>query len=87
VLDAARTEIVCERSARKAPLGDAEVRALLARVERVIVARGAKLETRPASAVRPAELRGPTGKYRAPMVLRGKTLLVGFSAAALRELL
>ena len=87
MLDAAKASIATERSARKEPLGDADVRALLARATTVVVARGAKSVTRPASEVVPADLKGPTGNYRAPMVLRGGTLLVGFNRDALAKLL
>ena len=75
-----------ERSATKAPLTDDDVRALLAAADQVIVARGrSRRDLDPAETELDA-LKGPTGKYRAPIVLAGTTLLVGFNAEALAEL-
>jgi hypothetical protein len=87
VLDAKRVEVRRERSSRKEPLSDREVRELLARVGRVIVAKGRKSTVLPTGKAKPADLRGPTGNYRAPMILKGKTLLVGFNAEVLDEVL
>ncbi len=87
MLDTKRVEISGERSSRKEPFSDKEVRALLAKVRKVIVAKGRKSTVFPAGKAKPADLRGATGNYRAPMVLKGKTLLVGFNAEALDELL
>ena len=75
-----------ERSTKQAPLTDAEVRKLLAAVETVVIARGRSAEPRPARRVKPADLKGPTGNFRAPMVRRGKKLLVGFHPASLAAL-
>ncbi|MEM7481545.1 MAG: hypothetical protein AAF481_10250 [Acidobacteriota bacterium] len=75
-----------ERSARKDPLSDAEVKDLLARVDAVTVAKGRKVERFKASEVDLDALKGPTGKYRAPMLLEGKTLLVGFNLEAAEAL-
>jgi hypothetical protein len=86
VLDEKEARIVEERSARAQPLTDAEVRGLLGKVTKVIVAKGKKSRTLKRSEVVPDDLKGPTGNYRAPMVLRGKTLLVGFNAELLGEL-
>jgi hypothetical protein len=36
--------------------------------------------------VKIAHLKGPTGNYRAPIVRKGKTLLVGFHAETLESL-
>lgn len=81
-----KTQVVEERSSRKAPLGEAEVRALIAAVDEVVLARGRRAERRPAREVKPDDLKGPTGNYRAPMVRRGRTLLVGFHAETLEAL-
>jgi arsenate reductase-like glutaredoxin family protein len=86
VLDARQADVRRERSARKEPLSDKEVRELLRGVGTVILAKGRKAEKHAASTVRPADLKGPTGNYRAPMVRKGKTLLVGFNAEALESL-
>jgi arsenate reductase-like glutaredoxin family protein len=87
VLDAKRVEVREERSSRKEPLSDKEVRELLSRVGRVIVSKGKKSTVLPAGKAKPADLRGPTGNYRAPMIRKGKTLLVGFNAEALEDFL
>ncbi len=76
-----------ERSSRKEPLGEQEARALIASVDTVVIAKGKKAVSHPAGEVKPADLKGPTGNFRAPMVRRGKTLLVGFHAASLESLL
>ena len=81
-----KTQVVEERSSRKAPLARAEVRALIAAVDEVVIVRGRSAVRRPAREVKPNDLEGPTGKYRAPMVRRGRTLLVGFHAATLETL-
>ncbi len=86
MLDKRQVRIAEERSARKEPLTDKEARALLKRVSEVIVARGTKFERRPASKTKVADLKGPSGNYRAPMLIKGRTLLVGFNAEALSEL-
>lgn len=75
-----------ERNSRKQPLSDNEARALIASVSQVIVAKGKKFEELPASKAKIANLKGPTGNYRAPMLRKGKTLLVGFHADTLRSL-
>ena len=73
------------RSARKEPFSDKEIRDLLAKVSTVIVSKGKKSIRSKASEVKPADLKGPTGNYRAPIVRKGKTLLVGFSQEALDQ--
>lgn len=81
-----KVAVGAERSTRDA-LGDAEVRALLAEVDRVIVTRGRTTVVLEAARAKPADLRGPTGKIRAPLVRRGRTLLVGFHRESLDALL
>lgn len=81
-----QTVIVEERSTKKAPLTEAEVRKLLAAVETVKITRGRATEELPARRVKPADLEGPTGNFRAPIVRRGKTLLVGFHPESLAAL-
>ncbi len=87
MLERAEAGVEQERSSRKEPLSDREARELLAGVERVLVARGRKLEELAAARARPSDLKGPTGNYRAPMLVRGRTLLVGFHPEALEDLL
>ena len=76
-----------ERSARKEPLTDNEVRAILKKVSTVIVSKGKKSVPLKPEEVKLADLKGATGNYRAPMVLKGKTLVVGFNGEALEALL
>lgn len=76
-----------ERSSRKQPLSDADARALLSQVDEILVARGRQVERKAARSAELADLKGPTGNYRAPIVRRGRTLLVGFHAEALSGLL
>ena len=86
MFDETGAKIEEERSATKAPLTDDDVRALLATAERVVISRGrSRRDLNPGETELDA-LKGPTGKYRAPIVLAGTTLLVGFNAEALAEL-
>ena len=87
MLESSKSTVRNERLSRKEPLDDKDARALLAKVDTVVVARGRKVETLKSSAAKVAQLKGPTGNYRAPMLQRGKTLLVGFNAEALERLL
>ena len=74
-----------ERQARKFPLDETEALALLARVSQVVIARGKKRELVAAKDATSDMLKGPSGNFRAPMLIRGKKLLVGFSADTLSE--
>ncbi len=87
MLDQTDCAVAEERSSRKDPFTDAEVRDLVRSVDTVIVAKGKRRVTHPASDTELDALKGPTGNYRAPMVRKGSTLLVGFHADALEELL
>ncbi|HEX9801584.1 MAG TPA: hypothetical protein VGC00_15610 [Thermoanaerobaculia bacterium] len=87
MLERTKSRVEEERSTRLTPLTDADARALLAAVDELLVARGRSIERVPAKRARLADLRGPTGNYRAPLVRRGRTLLVGFHPATLARLL
>lgn len=87
MLDAGKAEVARTRLAKKDPLGDADVRALLSSVDEVLVAKGKGLRRLRAAGTTLADLKGPTGSYRAPILKAGRRLLVGFSAEALAELL
>jgi hypothetical protein len=87
VLDKAKTEVKEERWAQKFPLAEADVKALLKSVSTVIIAKGKKSVEMKAADAKPDDLKGPTGNYRAPMLRRGKTLLVGFNEERLKALL
>ena len=52
----------------------------------MIVAKGKKTRTLDPSQAGVDDLKGPTGNYRAPIVLAGGTLLVGFHAESLEGL-
>lgn len=87
MLDKAKADVRDERPSKIRALSDADARALLAEVDAVILARGKSARTRPAHEVSLDDLRGPTGKFRAPMLRVGRRLLVGWHEASLRELL
>ena len=78
--------IEVERSTER-PLSTAEAKRLLASVDRVLLLRGAALKELDAKSVKPDDLKGPTGKIRAPLVRVGRTLLAGFRPEALERLL
>ena len=86
MLEKNKTEIRQVRPSRKEPFSDKEIRALLGQVSTVIISKGKKSSRFDAGDVKPADLKGPTGNYRAPIVRKGKTLLVGFNLDALEKL-
>ena len=86
MLNDAGATIAEERSATKAPLKDDEVRELLAAAQRVVIVRGRSRRDMDPEETDLDALKGFTGKYRAPIVVGGTTLLVGFNAEALAEL-
>jgi len=86
VLEAKKANVAAERSSRKEPLSDKDARELLRKVARVVVCKGKKSTEIAASRAKLADLKGPTGNYRAPMLVAGKTLLVGFNREALDDL-
>ena len=86
MLEEKKTEVRQVRPSRKEPFTDKEIRDLLGQVSTVIISKGKKSSRLAAGDVRPADLKGPTGNYRAPIVRKGKTLLVGFNLDALRTL-
>lgn len=78
--------------ARRAPIGLAEARSLLAQVDAIVSCKGKRVERLDltAGAPDPATLArlllGPTGRLRAPTLRVGRTLLVGFDEATYRTL-
>ncbi len=86
MLDELGSTIETERSTTREPLDDEDVRALLAAADRVIIARGKSQREIAPDEARLDDLKGPSGKYRAPMLLSGGTLLVGFNSDALGAL-
>ena len=59
-----------ERPARKEPLTEADVKKLLSGVNEVVIAKGKKSESHAAKDVKPDMLKGPSGNFRAPMLVR-----------------
>ncbi len=76
-----------ERSTKSAPMTDADVKALLATVDEVVIAKGKKAVTLAAREATLDGLKGPTGNYRAPILRVGRKLLVGFHPETLEALL
>jgi hypothetical protein len=87
VLDRTKARITEERSSKSAPMKDADVKALLAAVDEVVIAKGKKALAHAAKDVTLDGLKGPTGNYRAPMLRVGRKLLVGFHPDTLEALL
>ena len=87
MLDGRRTEVRQERNSRKQPLSEEEAQALLDGASRVLVAKGRKVQEIPKGEATPDDLRGPTGNFRAPILLTEGTLLVGFHGETLEEVL
>ena len=87
MLERTKARVDEERSARSAPMKDADVKALLAAVDDVVVAKGKKAVAAAAKAVSLDDLKGPTGNYRAPMRRVGRRLLVGFHPEPLEAVL
>ncbi len=87
MLERTKARISEERSSKSAPLKDADVKALLASVDEVVVAKGKKALTLGAKEATLDGLKGPTGNYRAPMLRVGRKLLVGFHPETLEALL
>jgi len=87
VLDRTKTSVQEDRHSKKNPLSDAEAKKLLASVSEVIIARGKSSRRIPAREAKVDDLRGNSGGIRAPLVRRGKTLLVGFNAEELEKLI
>ena len=86
MLDDRKADVQQQRNSRKEPFSDKEARELIKAVSKVIVARGKKFDEIPAAKATIADLKGPTGNYRAPMLRKGRTLLVGFHAEVLDTL-
>lgn len=86
MLEHGRIAIAGERSTAQ-PLSEAEAEAHLRSVARVLLLRGTALRELEAKSVTAADLKGPTGKIRAPLVVVGDTLLAGFRLEALAALL
>lgn len=77
----------------KAKLGKRDAEQLAAKASKVIVAKGKKVttfsinETSAKDETLLAHMLGPTGNLRAPTIVRGKTVLVGFSDEVYEDVL
>lgn len=85
MLDATKARIAATRLAKKDPLSEKDVRALLKEVDEVLVATRKGTRDVPARDATLDDLRGPTGNFRAPIVRIGRRLLVGFHEETLRK--
>ena len=85
MLDKTKPRIATTRLAKKDPLSEKDVRALLKEVDEIVVAKGKAARTVPALEAKLDDLRGPTGNFRAPMLRIGRRLLVGFHEETLRK--
>jgi arsenate reductase-like glutaredoxin family protein len=85
--------VATELSTRTEVLGAARALELAARADELIAAKGNKVvridlrKERPGRAELLRLLLGPTGNLRAPTLLKGRTLLVGFNDEAYRAAL
>jgi arsenate reductase-like glutaredoxin family protein len=87
VLEQQKATISEERAARKNPMQESDAKTLLSQVDDVIIAKGKASRKIKANDTTIDDLKGPTGNIRAPLVRRGKTLLVGFHESELKNLL
>ena len=87
MLDAKKVTVREERQSRKAPLSDADAKKLLDSVSEIVISRGRASRRLTRKEATLDDLRGHTGAFRAPMVKRGKTLLVGFNEEELKKLI
>lgn len=87
MLDASQVTVNELRQAKSRPLADEEALTLLSAVDEVVVAKGKGARTVAARDATLDDLRGPTGGFRAPILRRGRRLLVGFQGEALARFL
>src|SRR6202045_3367560 len=92
-LAAQNLEVKNQSDAGKERRGREEALELAKSADKIVVGRGKKVVTFDMKTKPPddetllAHLLGPTGNLRAPTLRRGKTLLVGFSDEAYRQIL
>jgi hypothetical protein len=87
VLDSKKATVREERQSRKAPMSEADARRLLDSVSQVVISRGKASRRLTRKEATLDDLRGNGGAFRAPMVKKGKTLLVGFNQEELEKLI
>ena len=66
---------------------ESEAQALLGQVEEVIIAKGKNSKRMKAKDATVDDLKGPTGNIRAPLLRKGRVLLVGFHEGELKTFL
>ena len=92
-LAARKYEVKDQGDAGKEQLGPKEALELARSAEKIVVGKGKKVVAFDMKTDPPDDqtllvhLLGPTGNLRAPTIRRGKTLLVGFSEEAYRQVL
>jgi arsenate reductase-like glutaredoxin family protein len=92
-LETHRLEVADQTNATKERKGRAEALALAWSADRVVAGKGKKVvvfdmrRDPPDDETLLAHLLGPTGNLKAPTIRTGKTLLVGFSEEAYRQVL
>jgi arsenate reductase-like glutaredoxin family protein len=92
-LEANAIEVTDRLDAGKERRGREQALALAKTVDQVVVGRGKKVVTfdmrndPPDDETLAAHLLGPTGNLKAPTLRKGRTLLVGFSEGAYKEVL
>ena len=92
-LAAQKYEVKSQSDAKKERRGPAEALELAKTAEKIVVGRGKKIIAFDMKNQPPDEktlldhLLGPTGNLKAPTLLKGKTLLVGFNQEAFEQIL
>jgi len=87
VLERKKAGVREERQSRKAPMSDADARKLLDSVSEIVISRGKATRRLTRKEANVEDLRGNAGAFRAPMLKKGKTLLVGFNEEELEKLI
>ena len=87
MLDRKKVEVREERQSRKSPMSEKDARKLLDSVAEIVISRGPASRRLAREEATLDDLRGNGGAFRAPMVKKGKTLLVGFNEEELEKLI
>ena len=87
MLDKKKVTVREERQSRKSPMSEADARELLDSVSEIVISRGKASRRLTRKEATLEDLRGNGGAFRAPMVRKGKKLLVGFNEEELKKLI
>jgi arsenate reductase-like glutaredoxin family protein len=88
-----RITIIAQTSTKERTFAEPDAQALIKDIDIIYSAKGKKVVAMDLKRSRPAWseiallLIGPTGKLRAPVIRKGKTLIVGFNESTYAELL